>query len=66
MIARVEKGEVLGWTNSQKQKSCKIVVSKVSSNVLSKCSGADFHITCVICISATKYVAPPLLIIPGK
>ena len=49
----------------QKQNPRKLVVSKVSSNVWSKCADAIFHMTCVICVSAAKYVAPPLLIILG-
>ena len=27
---------------------------------------AHFHTTFVICVSTAKYVAPPLLILPGK
>ena len=50
----------------QKQNSCKLVVSKVSSNVWSKCADTNFHMTFVVCIFAYKYVAPQLLILPGN
>ena len=50
----------------QKQNSHKVVVSKGSSNVWSKCADANFHMTFVVCVSAAKCVAPPLLILPGK
>ena len=49
-----------------KKNSCKIVVSKGSINVWSKCYDANFHMKFVVYISAAKYVSPPLLIIPGK
>ena len=32
----------------------------------SKFADADFYITFVVCVSASKYVAPSLFIIPGK
>ena len=50
----------------QKQNSRKVFVSKGFSNVWSKCSDANFHMTFVVCFSAAKSVAPPLLILPGK
>ena len=50
----------------QKQNSSKVVVSKGSSNVWSKCADSNFHMTFVVCVSAAKYVATPLLILPGK
>ena len=50
----------------QTKNSRKVVVSKGSSNVWSKCADANFHTTFAVCVSAAKYVAPPLLIIPGK
>ena len=34
--------------------------------MLSKCADANFHMTFVICVSAAKSVALPLLILPGK
>ena len=50
----------------QKQNSRKVVVLKVSIDVWSKCADANFHMTFVVCVSAAKYVAPLLLILPGK
>ena len=50
----------------QKQKPHKVVLSKDSSNVLSKFSGANFHMNFVVYVFAAKYVTPPLAIIPGK
>ena len=50
----------------QKQNSCKVVVSKGSQNVLPKCADVSFHMIFVICVSADKYVAPPLLILLVK
>ena len=50
----------------QKQNSRKVVVSKGSRNLCSKCCDAIFHTTFVVCVSAAKYVAPPLFILPGK
>ena len=50
----------------QKQNLRKLVVSKGSSNVWSKCADASFHMTFVVCVFAAKSVAPPLLIIPGR
>ena len=50
----------------QKQNFCKVVVSKGSRNVLSKFSDANFHIKFVVYVSSSKYVTPPLLIIPVK
>ena len=32
----------------------------------SKCADVNFHMTFSVCVSADKYVAPPLLILPGK
>ena len=32
----------------------------------SKCADANFHMNFVLCVPADKYVAPPVLIIPGK
>ena len=49
-----------------KKKSCKVVVSKDSINMWSKCYDDNFHLNFVVYISAAKYVSPPLLIIPGK
>ena len=49
----------------QKQNSRKLFVSKGSSILWSKCADANFDMTFVICVSAAKYVAPPLLIILG-
>ena len=50
----------------QKQNSCKVVVSKGSRNVWSKCADAKFRMTFFVCVSAAKYVALPLLILPGR
>ena len=50
----------------QKQKPHKVVVSKVSRNVWSKCADANFHMTSVVCVSADKSVALSLLILPGN
>ena len=50
----------------QKQNSRKVTVSEGSSNVWSKCADANFHMNFVICVSTAKYVALPLLILPGK
>ena len=50
----------------QKQNSCKVVVLKGSSNVLSKFSDANLHMNFVVYVFADKYVTPPLLIIPIK
>ena len=50
----------------QKKHYCKVVVSKCSSNVWSKCSDANFHMTFIMCVYDAKYVAQPLLILPGK
>ena len=50
----------------QKQNSHKVVLSKDSSNVWSKCADVNFYMTFVVCVSTAKYVAPPLLILPGK
>ena len=49
-----------------KKNSCKVVVSKGSINLGSKYADANFHMTLVVYVSAAKYVAPPLLIIPRK
>ena len=50
----------------QNQNSRKVAVSKGSRNVCSKCADTNFHMTFVVCVSAAKSVALPLLIIPGK
>ena len=50
----------------QKQNSYKVVVSKGSSNVLSKFSDVNFHMNFIVYVSAAKYVTPSLLIIPVK
>ena len=50
----------------QKQNSCKVVVSKGSSNMWSKCADANFHMNFIVCVSAAKSVARPLLILSGK
>ena len=50
----------------QKKNSRKLVVSKIYSNVCSNCADANIHTTFVVCVSADKYVAPPLLILTGK
>ena len=50
----------------QKQNLRKVVVSKGSRNMWSKCDNANFHMTFVVCVSAAKYVVPPLLVIHGK
>ena len=50
----------------QKQNSSKVVVSKGSSNVWSKCADSNFHMTFVVCVSAAKCVAPPQLILHGN
>ena len=49
-----------------KKNSCKVVVSKGSINVWSKCYDENFHMTYVVYMSAAKYVSPRALIIPGK
>ena len=50
----------------QKQNTRTVVVSKGSSNVWSKCADVNFCMTFVVCVSAAKSVAPPLLILPGE
>ena len=50
----------------QKQNSCKVVVSKGSSNMWSKCADANFHMNFIVCVSNPKSVALPLLILPRK
>ena len=50
----------------KKKNSCKVVVLKFSSNLLSKFSDVNFHMNFFVYVSAAKCVAPPLLIIPGK
>ena len=50
----------------QKKNSRKVVVSKVSSNVWSKCADDNFHMNFVVCVSAAKYVTLPLSIILVK
>ena len=50
----------------QKQNLCKVVVSKGSSKVWSKYDDTNFHMTFVICVSASKYIERPLLILPAK
>ena len=49
-----------------KQNSRKVVVSKGSINVWSKCDDANFHMNFVVCVSTAKSNAPPLLILHGK
>ena len=49
-----------------KQNSCKVLVSNGSSNMWSNSDNANFHMAFVICVSAAKYFAPPLLILPGN
>ena len=49
-----------------KKNSCGVVVSKGYSNVLSKFADAYFYMTFVVRVYASKYVAPPPLIIPAK
>ena len=50
----------------QKQKYCKVVVSKGSRKVLSNSAKDNFHVTFDICISAAEIVDLSLLIVPGK
>ena len=50
----------------QKQNGRKVSLSKGFINMWSKCADVNFHMTFSICVSADKYVAPPLLILPGK
>ena len=50
----------------QKQNSHKVVLSKGSSNVRSKCADPNFHITFFVCVSAAKSVTLSLLILPRK
>ena len=50
----------------QKQHYFKVVVSEVSRNVWSKCADVNFHTNFFVCVYDAKYVAPPLLILPGK
>ena len=50
----------------QEKNSRKLVISKGSSNVCSKCTDVNFHMTFSVCVSDDKYVVPPLLIIHGK
>ena len=49
-----------------KKNSRKVVVSKGSSKVWSKCTDSNFCMIFSVCVSASKYFAPPLLILPGK
>ena len=49
-----------------KKNYCDVVVSKGSINVWSKCYDASFHMTSLVCISASKYIERPLLILPAK
>ena len=44
----------------------KVVLSKGYINVWSNCADANFHMTFSVCVSATKYVSPPLLVLSGK
>ena len=50
----------------QKQNSRKVVVSKGSRNMWSKCANENFHMTFVVCVSADKSVTSPMSILPGK
>ena len=50
----------------QKQNSYKVVVLKDFRNVWSKFVDANFHMKVFVCFSATKSVAPPLLLLPVK
>ena len=50
----------------QKQKTCKIVVSKGSRNVWSNCADARLHTNFVVCVYTAKYFSPSLLILLGK
>ena len=50
----------------QKQKLRKVVVSKISSNVWSKCANANFDMTFFVGVFAAKSVALSLFIIPVK
>ena len=50
----------------QKQNSRKVVLSKGSRNFWSQCADANFCMNFVVCVSAAKYVATPLLILPVK
>ena len=50
----------------KKQSSRKVVVSKGSSNMWSKCADTNFHMKFSVCVSSDKYVAPLLLIISGE
>ena len=45
---------------------CKLVVSKESINVWSKCADANFHMTFSVCVSAAKSIVPLLLVLSGK
>ena len=50
----------------QTQSSCKVFVLKVSIDVWSKSSDENLQTTFVVCVYATKYVVPSMLIIPEK
>ena len=50
----------------QMETPCKVVVSKGSIDVWSKCAHANFHMAFVVCVSADKSVAPPLFTLSGK
>ena len=49
-----------------KKNSCGVVVLKGSSYVLSNFSDVYFYMTFVVRVYASKYVAPPPLIIPAN
>ena len=50
----------------KKKNSCTIVLQKGSRNMWSKCADDNFNMNFVVCVFATKSVAPTLLILPGK
>ena len=50
----------------QKQNSHKVVVLKGYINVWSKCDDENFHMNFVVCVYPAKYIAPQMLILPGK
>ena len=55
----------LYWLHSE-ENSRNVVVKKGYRNVWSKSSNDNFHMTFIVCVSAAKYVAPPLFSIPVK
>ena len=50
----------------QNENYCKVILSKVSSNMWSNYAEGFFRINFVVCVSAMGTVATPLLIFPGK